>query len=221
MRNYTKLLTCAVVIAVAGWFAGCNSTVDNSPNVVLEVQTITIAPITSSQNGTGGTCTYTLTPATASFKNLPKNQYSGTSPFNDIVLQYVDISYVWDDGAPTTPVSPGIGGTVPAGGTQSIQFSVISNAALGYTQLPDPVGNGRAGHSASLAMVFHGTTVAGDAVSATAGATLQVGSCTVNFGACCTGSACDVLSEAACTNQGGAYKGDGTSCSTSNICLGP
>jgi len=218
MRNYMKLLTCAVVIAVAGWFAGCNSTIDNNPNVVLEIQTLTIAPITSSQDGTGGTCTYTLTPATVSFKNVPKNQYSGTSPFNDVVLEYVDISYTWDDGAVTSPVAPGLAGTVPANGTQSIQFSVISGSALGLTQFPDPPGNGRAGHSANLAMVFHGSTVAGDAVSVAAGATLQVDSCTVTFGACCTGGACEVLSEAACTNQGGTYKGPGTSCSTVGIC---
>jgi len=221
MRNYTKLLTCTVVLAAAGWIAGCNGTIDNEPNVVLEVQNLTISPITSSQNGTGGTCTYMVTPATASFKNLPKNQYAGTSPFNDVILDYVNISYVWDDGAITSPIAPDIGGSVPAGGSQSIQFSVISNAALGLTQFPDPVGNGRAGHSASLAMTFHGTTVAGEAVSASAGATLQVSSCTVTFGACCVGGACSVDSEAACTNQGGTYKGDGTSCSTSNICIGP
>jgi hypothetical protein len=219
MRKYTKLLACTVGLAAAGWFAGCNSTIDSEPNVVLEVQTVTIPPITSSQDGTGGNCTYTLTPSTATFKNLPKNQFAGTSPFNDIVLQYVDISYVWDDGATTNPIQPGIGGTVPAGGTQSIQFSVIAFADLGLTQLPDPVGNGRAGHSASLAMTFHGKTVSGEPVSA--GSTLQVSSCTVTFGACCTGSSCDVLSEAACTNAGGSYKGAGTSCSTTNICIGP
>jgi len=222
MRTYTKLLARTVVLAAVGWFAGCNGTIDDEPDVVLEILTLTISPITSSQNGTGGTCTYTLTPATVTLKNLPKNSLAEESPFNDIVLRSVDIAYVWDDGAVTPSTTAGIGGTVPANGTGTAQFTAISNVALGVTQAPDPIGNGRAGHTASLAMVFNGATVSGDAVSATAGGTLQVGSCTVNFGACCAaGGSCSLLSEAACLNDGGSYKGDGTSCSTSNICIGP
>jgi hypothetical protein len=222
MRTYTKLLARTVVLAATGWFAGCNGTIDDEPDVILEIQTLTIAPITSSQNGTGGTCTYTLTPATVTFKNLPKNSLAETSPFNDIILQSVNIAYAWDDGAVTPATTAGIGGAVPANGTGTGTFTVISNVALGVTQAPDPLGNGRAGHTASLAMVFNGATVSGDAVSATAGGTLQVGSCTVNFGACCSaGGSCSLQSEAACINDGGSYKGDGTSCSTSNICIGP
>ena len=222
MRNHTKLLTRTVVLAAAGWFAGCNGTIDNEPNVVLEVSQLTTTPVTSSQNGTNGNCTYTISPATVSFKNMPKNSLAVTSPFNDIALQSVNISYRWDDGANTDPVVANVGGTVPANGAASAQIYLVSNAALGLTQFPDLPGNGRAGHTASLALIFNGTTVSGDAVSAASGATLQVSSCTVNLGACCeAGGSCELLSQVACTNAGGTYKGDNTSCSTSNICLGP
>ena len=145
MRKYTKILAGTVVLAAAGWFAGCNGTIDGEPNVVLEVSQLTTTPITSSQDGSNGNCTYTISPVSATLKNLPKNALAVTSPFNDIILQSVSISYVWDDGVVTSPVQAGLGGTVPANGTASAQFAAISNVALGATQFPDPPGNGRAG----------------------------------------------------------------------------
>jgi len=218
MRKYTKFLALTVVLAAAGWFAGCNGTIDDEPNVVLEVQQLTISAITASANGPGGICTYTLTPSTGSFKNLPKNQFAGTSPFNDIVLSSVNISYAWDDHVPQAPVLAGVGGTVPAGGSQSAQFSVISNAALGVDGPNDPVGNGRSGHTASLGLTFFGTTVSGEAVSASAGGTLQVNSCIAIFGACCGGinsNGCqDALTQADCQAQGGTFQGPNTTCAT-------
>ena len=50
-------------------------------------------------------------------------------------------------------------------------------------------------------------------MSTTTGGTLQVNSCTVNVGACCQGVSCQLISQAACNQQGGTYKGDNTSCS--------
>jgi hypothetical protein len=215
MRKYTKLLTCTVVLAAAGWFAGCNSTIDDEPNVVLEVATLTINPITSSANGPGGACTFTVTSASGSFNNKPKNQYAGTSPFNDIVLQSVEISYVWDDGVVQPSVSAGLGGTVPANGSSSAQFSVISGAALTVDGPTDPAGTGRAGHTANLALTFRGTTVAGEAVSASTGGTLPVNSCIAIFGACCTPTGCqDSLTEPDCQGQGGTFQGPNTTCAT-------
>ena len=215
MRKHTKILAGTVVLAAAGWFAGCNGTIDKEPNVVLEVETLTIPPITSSQDSTSGTCTYTITAANGTFKNKPKNQFAGTSPFNDIVLQSVNVTYVWDDGEPQAPATAGLGGSVPADGSGTAQFSVISNQALGNTGAL-----GRAGHTATLGLTFNGITVSGDAVSASTGGTLQVNSCTVNVGACCNpDNSCDTIGEVACANQSGIYKGDNTSCSTQNICL--
>jgi hypothetical protein len=218
MRKTTKILAGVLVAAAGGWFAGCNGTIDKEPNVVLEVENLTIPPITSSANGTNGSCTYTITQSTGTFKNKPKNQFAGESPFNDILLQNVTVTYVWDDGVSQPPVTAGLGGSVPAGGSATAQFSVVSNAALGVDGPTDPAGTGRAGHTASLGLTFAGTTVSGDAVSAKTGGSLQVNSCTVNLGACCGGvgsNGCtDGLSEQGCTGGGGTYQGDFTTCAT-------
>ena len=131
MRKHTKILAGTVVLATAGWFAGCNGTIDKEPNVVLELQTLTIPPVTSSQNSTSGTCTYTVSVATGTFMNKPKNQFAGTSPYNDIILQSLDITYTWDDQATQipNPVTSGLGGSVPAGGSGAWRCSISSPSA--------------------------------------------------------------------------------------------
>ena len=35
MRKYTKILAGTVVLAAAGWFAGCNGTIDGEANFAL------------------------------------------------------------------------------------------------------------------------------------------------------------------------------------------
>lgn len=211
MRNATKALAGVLVLAAAGWFAGCNSTIDNGNGapVVLEVENITIPPVSATLDS-AGVCSYTLTPATASFKNKPKNSGADKSPFNDIILKNVDITSHWDD-ALTTAFTAGLGGAVPAAGNATAQF-VAANA----TEL---VTDARAGHSASLTLDFHGQTVAGDNVSVSTGGTIVVNSCTApSLGACCTGGgACSSLDSATCSAQGGSWQGPNTSCLTT-IC---
>ena len=218
MRKHTKILAGTFVLATAGWFAGCNGTIDKEPNVVLEVETLTVPPITSTQNAAGGACTYTITSASGTFKNKPKNQFAGTSPFNDIILQTVSIAYVWDDLLVQDPVTAGLGGSVPANGSATALFSVVSNAALEEPIAAPPNPSGRAGHTASLSLTFNGTTVSGDAVSATTGASLQVNSCVVNFGVCCTSPGnpnCTDTDQTTCLQIPGAiFQGNNTVCAT-------
>jgi len=213
MRNTTKILAGLLVVTAGTWLVGCNGTIDKEPNVVLEVENVTIPTITSTQDSVLNTCTYTIAPANGTFKNKPKNQFATTSPFNDILLQTLSISYQWDDAQPASPVTTGLSGSVPANGSSTAQFSVISNHALETT---GPLG--RAGHTASLNMTFHGQTVSGDDVQVSTGGTLQVSSCTVQFtGACCTGTnVCSLLTQLNCQNAGGVYAGDNTSCLTTN-----
>jgi hypothetical protein len=218
MIKHTKTLARTVALVVAGCLASCNSTIDKEPNVVLEAETVTIPPVTSTANGPNNSCTFLVTVANGTFKNKPKNQFAGTSPFNDIILQNVRVTYVWDDAVTQAPVTAGLAGSVPANGSTSVQFNVVSNAALLVDGPNDPAGTGRAGHTASLGLTFNGETVSGDAVSTTTGGTLQVNSCTVNLGACCGGigsSGCtDGQSSQACTTAGGTYQGDFTTCAT-------
>jgi len=169
MRMHTKLIVPVLVLA-AGWFAGCNSTIDSEPNVVLEVENLTIPPINGTRNTTTLQCTFTLANASATFKNKPKNALAGASPFNDIVLHNVTVAYTWDDATGVGAATFGLGGTVPADGSSTGQFAVVN-----AFDLIQP--SSREGHTASLSMTFRGTTVSGEDVSVTTGGTLTVNTC--------------------------------------------
>jgi hypothetical protein len=170
MLGKNRILPALAALLVLAFVPGCNSKIDktNSPNVVLEVENVTIPPITASLDQTTMTCRFTLTNATATFKNKPKNADGVTSPFNDIILKDVIVTYAWDDGAGVTgPVSFGVGGAVPANGSSPAQFGVVTVGDL----------SDRFGHTASLGLTFEGETVDGKALSVTTGGTLAVGSC--------------------------------------------
>lgn len=169
MRNTKKVLALAIVLAGAGWLAGCNGDIDSEPNVVLEVENMTIPPITGAIDSTTGVCAYTLVNATATFKNKPKNAQAGESPFNDIVLQRADVNYVWDDATGVAAATFGVGGTVPANGSSSVNFAIVN--------AQDIISPDRGGHTASLLMTFHGRTVSGEDVSVTTGGTLTINTC--------------------------------------------
>jgi hypothetical protein len=169
MRTHTKILAGTVVLAAAGWFAGCNGTIDSEPNVVLEVKTLTITPITGATDAGTGACIFTITNATASFDNKPKNALASVSPANDIILQDVVVGYTWDDGVGVTTATFGVGGSVTANGSGTGSFAVVNASDL---ESPD-----RQGHTASLTLTFRGVTVSGDAVSVTTGGSLTVNRC--------------------------------------------
>src|SRR5262245_24999299 len=131
MRSYTRLLAAfSLVLAGAGGFVGCNSTIDDTDSapVVLEVENLQIPPVTSTSDPLNpGSCTATLTNSSATFKNKPKNAVAVSSPFNDIILQNVVVTYAWDDGVGVTgPTTFGVGGSVPANGSATGQFQVVN-----------------------------------------------------------------------------------------------
>ena len=170
MRTHTKIAALTIVLAASGMFAGCNQKVDEEPNVVLEVATMTVPPVTGTRDAASGACILTITNSTASFRNQPKNHLATTSPFNDIVLHDVFVTYAWDDGNGVTQAQFGVGGTIPAAGTGSAQFSIVNGQDLVLPQ-------NRENHSASLQLFFRGVTVAGEAVSCSTGGTLTVNPC--------------------------------------------
>jgi hypothetical protein len=213
MRTHTKkILALTVVLAAVAWLPACNGTYDDEPNVVLEVKTLTITPITGQTDTVTGQCTFTITNATASFDNKPKNALATESPANDIILQSVDVTYIWDDGAGVAAATFGVGGTVTANGSGTSQFAVVN--------LQDLNNPPREGHTARLILTFHGVTASGDPVSATTGGSLSVNSCPPSpppTGACCFGTACSVVTEAQCNIDLGVYRGDNTICGV-NTC---
>ncbi len=168
-RREMKLLLAGLVLALGS----CNPTsLDNSDSadVVLEVLNIPqVPPITAASVG-GGACTFTVTNMTVTLRNQPKNTLAGDSPFNDILVESVTLSYEWDDLTLTTlPRTLAVGGTVPANGSQTVSFPPIALGDLLATY---------AGHSASITMAFTGQTVSGKGVSATGrGAVVSVNSC--------------------------------------------
>lgn len=175
MRMHTKLIARTILLLGAGWFAGCNSYIDEEPNVVLEIQTLTSTPVAGTVSPTTGGCVFTITNSSATFGNKPKNSLAGTStaPFNDIVLQRVIIDYVWDDGAALSGVSFGVGGTVPAGGTVAAQFPIVNATVLSSGAVS------RDGHTATLSITAFGMTITGEPIQSRpfTGGTLSVNSC--------------------------------------------
>ena len=171
MKNKMRLVTrLSLVLALSAGMLGCNSVLDDGdgPNVVLTVEQMTIPIVTAAINQTTLLCVFTVTDATATLKNQPKSAVAGESPFNDVVMESVTISYVWDDPAlVTAPRTFPLGGTVSAGGTGTVMFPPIASGDL------TPAFEG---HTAGLTMVFSGRLVDGTPVTAAGG-----GSLTVNF----------------------------------------
>src|SRR4029453_10332403 len=166
----TKRILALSALAALAAFPSCNSDIDDpdGPHVVLEAENLTIPPINGTTDATTGACTFTVTNANVTFKNKPKNVQGASSPFNDIVLQNVHVTYDWGPGgAPMSPADFGLGGTVPANGTAPAQFAVVSGLALSTHE----------GQIGSLTLTFSGRTVSGEAVSTTTGGTIAVGTC--------------------------------------------
>jgi len=134
--------------------------------VTLQVESLSIPPVTAALDENSGLCTYTLTPGSATLGSTVSPPSSGP-PFYDIILTSVHVTYVWDDGAVTPAADFPLGGSIPTNGTASVQFEFISYESLA----------GRGGHTAVLTMTFNGTTVLGEDVSVNAGGTLTVSSC--------------------------------------------
>ena len=164
-----RILALSALVALAA-LTSCNSELDDAdgPNVVLEAENVIIPPVNGTFDETTGICTFTITNATATFRNKPKNEEGASSPFNDIVLRNVLVSYDWGPGnAPQADGTFGMGGTVPADGTAPGQFAVVSGNDLVLHE----------GQIASLVLTFVGRTVSGESISTTTGGTLAVGTC--------------------------------------------
>lgn len=172
MRGMNKgLLTwaCAALLVVAVSCTGNALDDGGSANVVLQVQEVTIPPVQSQPDPVGGGCVFLLTEATATLNNVPKSDFEEGSPFADIIITSLTISYVWDDPAITTPpytTSERV--VIPVDGTNQVKFLAIPLTELDVT---------KEGHSAELTMLFRGHTEAGSAVEAVGGGVLIVNSC--------------------------------------------
>jgi hypothetical protein len=157
-----------------------------SADVILEIMSLENPPITAQlSQSTQGTCEISGTICdssadcaddevcirqqlcelevedwTVSIMAAPKNPLA-TTPFNDIVVTHVDITYVWED--PSIDMSPnsfGLGNvTIPAQTTSVATFPPISSDALMAYDVE--------GKTAHLTLQFHARTVEGTSISTT------------------------------------------------------
>ncbi|HET9301082.1 MAG TPA: hypothetical protein VFV75_14285 [Candidatus Polarisedimenticolaceae bacterium] len=172
MRNLRTWTLFPLLALLALGLPGCNGespTLDDpdDANSVLEVLTITPPTANAAGDISLGTCVITIANVTATLANKAKSIPAAGSPFNDITLLWVDAHYTWDDPTLVTPDRRfNIGGTVPIGGTQAVQFgSIAFGDFTGAMQ----------GHSVNMHFIFHGIAVSGEPVSAQAGVTMGVG----------------------------------------------
>jgi hypothetical protein len=166
-----SILFLALAFVAAGGCSHDGLDDGDSADVVMEIRTMETQPITAAQSQGGGGCTFTIVEWTATVANVPKSELAGpdSSPFNDIIVDSVTITYEWLNPAfGTVTRVKGLAGTIPADETGSISFSPIE---------PEDIPSD--GVSANLTMLFQGHTVENESVSATAGATLIVNSCPV------------------------------------------
>jgi hypothetical protein len=147
----------AVVLLVA---ASCtNDGLDDGSgaDVVLEIVSLDNPAITAQTSGEGGEglCTLLVEDWTASVMAAPKNSLAVISPFNDLTLHTVTITYNWIDPGIVTPTREvGLGdATIPAAGAASVTFSPIAFDDLDSGTMQ--------GHTANLVLVFDASTVEG------------------------------------------------------------
>ncbi len=115
-----------------------------------------------------------ITEWSATLQNKPKTDLAIETPFNDIVLQDVTISYTWENGFVMDAVTVPLGITIPANTSKVVTFFPLTADDLAALQdsLPTPIPL-----SATLTMTFRGQLEDGVDLSRTAGTQLLVEAC--------------------------------------------
>lgn len=143
----------------------------DSADVVLEIQVFDAPAVTASLDQMTMLCTFTVNDWQVSFENLPKNgSADGSSPFNDIVMQDVTVTYNWINTALSTPARTiGLGGVaVPVGEQIQATFSPIA-----FNDLTLAV----SGSTADLTMLFRGVTIEGTQMFLSVSKQLNIEAC--------------------------------------------
>lgn len=167
-----KLLVIGTTVLLLATLGCSSSGLDDgtSANVVLEVDQLQLSIVTSTYEPLQGVCVFQITESTAQLSNLPKSESAVTSPFNDILITRMTLSYEWDDGFPSDDyvTSPRV--VIPANGSNTVTFLAADPALF----LP---GAARDGHTAEVTILFEGEVTDGSKVQALGGGALFVNSC--------------------------------------------
>ena len=166
-RKHWWLIVAALLSLVT---AACtNDPLDDSgaPDVILEAGTLDNPPITATVDLLG--CTFTVETWSIAFRNEAKNVIAA-SPFNDVVMDSVQVSYFWFDGALSTPTRTfGLTGTIPTNSEQTIDFPpmALDDLSLAF-----------ASSTANVVLLFTAHTVEGTTIRLQTSGALNVNSCT-------------------------------------------
>lgn len=169
-RYWTSVFLAGLALAAVACISGSVDDGD-SADVVLAVSQITIPVITGSQDAITGTCTFILSDSNATLTSLPKSDLVGDSAMQTIEMDSVTLTYTWDDGYVLLPRTFTVGATIAPGATNTVRFPIFSGGDLNNAAPP------RDGHTASVAMLFQGHTIAGKAVAASSGGVATINSC--------------------------------------------
>ena len=194
-RKSWLILSLAAVFLVAGGCTNDNLDDGDSADVILQVVSMDARPVTANlTTATQGTCSSSgvLCQSTADcglnetcvrasicvfeveewsivLQAAPKNPLA-VPPYNDVVMETVQVSYQWVDTGYSTPTRVfGLAGvTIPADGSNSVKFFPITGQDLL---------NLDQGITGNLTMTFNGRTVEGTAINGTVGAELYIETC--------------------------------------------
>ncbi|MDH3629080.1 MAG: hypothetical protein OEV00_08970 [Acidobacteriota bacterium] len=155
--NLNKWMLLLLATVLIGAVSCTSDSLDDgdSADVVLEISVFDAPAVSASLDQMTLVCTFTINDWQVSFENLPKNgSADDSSPFNDIVVQDVAITYNWIDPANATPSRTfGLGGVaVPVGEQIQATFTPIA-----FDDLTLAI----SGSTANLQMVFRAVTVEG------------------------------------------------------------
>ena len=172
MRNARTWISAPLLALLALSLPGCNGespTLDDpdDANSVLEILTASVPTANAGGDISDGNCIVTISTMTVTLANKPKSAAALGTPFNDITLLYVNLHYTWDDPSIVTADRQfSLAGTVPIGGTQSVQFGPIAFGDFDVAMQ---------GHTANIFMTIHGRAVSGEPVTAQGGVNMSVG----------------------------------------------
>lgn len=178
MLETKRWLVLPLALILLGGVSCTDSAIDDgdAPDVQLEVITLENPAVTGTSSGVG--CAFEIEDWAATMAAVPKNSLAITSPFNDITVIDVVVSYAFisQNGAPP-PVTIedriiGLGDvTIPANGINSVSFAPISFDDI-LVNLPQIEGT-----TANMTLTFRAVTVEGAQIFDTVYRQLFIESC--------------------------------------------
>ena len=122
IRNLIVITAAGLLLMAAACVSG-NADHPSTPDIELQVM-VTESPAVTAQDQSG-TCVIKVNEWTVNFNNVPKNSLATTSPWNDVTIVGMTLSYDFPDVGATLPtryLPLGEAVTVPAAGSATLKF---------------------------------------------------------------------------------------------------